>query len=72
QTGIGGKNDHVVDQSGLTTAEETALSAFFPPYNASLFRALLGPPGAAKARMLRPLDSAATRDEYSSHDEFIP
>jgi hypothetical protein len=31
QSGIGGKNDHIVDQLGLTTAEETALPAFFPP-----------------------------------------
>jgi hypothetical protein len=41
-TGIGGKNDHVVDQSGLTHCRRTALSAFFPPHHASLFRGLLG------------------------------
>ena len=31
QTGIGGKNDHVVDQLGLTYCRKAALSAFFPP-----------------------------------------
>ena len=41
QTGTGGKNDHVVDQSGPTYRRRVGLSAFIPSPPHSLFRGLL-------------------------------